>query len=100
VFIKIFIIIVHLVIFAIIVVGEGSEKMKVLDLSKSIYELSKNDETFVEHMFSLGFDEIVEGMTLQTVGRFMTVKKGAKIKHIPLEDIIDYFAIHGYEIKE
>lgn len=74
--------------------------MKELDLSKTIYELSKNDDDFVDHMVTLGFEGIVEGMTLKTVGRVMTLKKGAKVKSIPLEEIVSYFEKHGYRIKE
>lgn len=86
--------------FVIMIDGKGCEKMKELDLSKTIYDLAKDDDAFVDHMVSLGFEGVVEGMTLKTVGRVMTLRKGAKVKHIPIEKVIEYFKKQGYIIKE
>lgn len=92
--------IVLIVVNAIMVYGKGCEKMKELDLSKTIYELAKNDSEFINHMVTLGFEGVVEGVTLQTVGRVMTLRKGAKVKKIPIEEVVDYFKKQGYNIKE
>lgn len=37
---------------------------------------------------------------LNTVGRFMTIPKGAKMKHIDIEKVKEEFINKGYKIKE
>jgi len=80
--------------------GKGGLRLKILDLSKTVYQLSKDDEEFIKHMEILGFDGIVSKTSLQTVGRIMTIKKGAKVKGIDLDEVCLYFKKHGYTIKE
>lgn len=79
---------------------KGVVYVKELDLSKSIYELAKDDEHFIMHMEALGFDGITNKVSLQTVGRVMTLKKGAKVKNIDLDTVRLYFLEQGYQIKE
>jgi len=49
-------------------------------------------------MRDLGFDSIVKPGNLNTLGRFMTIPKGARMKNIDLETIRREFAGRGYEI--
>ena len=51
-------------------------------------------------LFELGFKDIVKPGMLQTVGRFMTLSKGAELKNIALPLIKETFNLHGYEIME
>lgn len=84
----------------IMVDDKGGLCLKILDLSKTVYQLAKDDEDFIKHMETLGFDGIVSKTSLQTVGRIMTIKKGAKVKGIDLDEVCLYFKNHGYTIKE
>jgi hypothetical protein len=51
-------------------------------------------------LFELGFKDIVKPGMLQTVGRFMTIQKGAELKNIAFPLIKETFNLHGYEITE
>lgn len=73
---------------------------RTLDLSKTVYELCKDDPQLVEIMKELGFDQITNPAMLNTVGRFMTIPKGAAMKGINLEKIKDTLIKKGYNIKE
>lgn len=72
--------------------------VKKIDLSKSLYELCKGDESIIPIMKELGFESITEPGMLNTVGRFMTIPKGAVMKNIALEKIITTFIENGYVI--
>jgi hypothetical protein len=73
---------------------------KTIDLSRTVYELCKEDPQVAEIMKGLGFDLITSAASLNTVGRFMTIPKGAAMKGIDLEKIKDEFKNRGYDIKE
>lgn len=73
---------------------------KFVDFNKSIYELSKDSPEIIQIMKGLGFSDIdIPGM-LNTVGRFMTIKKGAAIKNLDINRIKDAFIQNGYKITE
>lgn len=74
--------------------------VKIIDFSKSVYELSREHPEVVEIMKELGFDSIANPAMLKTAGRVMTIPKGAAMKQIPLEEIKTVFREKGYEIKE
>jgi hypothetical protein len=71
---------------------------KKIDLSLTVYELCKENPETVEILQDLGFNDITKPGMLQTTGRFMTVPKGAQMKHIDLALIKRVFEEHGYEV--
>lgn len=73
---------------------------KVIDINKSIFELSKEYPEIPEIMAALGFKDITKPGMISTAGRFMTLTKGAAAKGIDLEKIKQEFIRLGYEIKE
>lgn len=73
---------------------------KILDLTKSVYELGKENEEIVQIMKDLGFESIASPGMLNTAGRFMTIPKGAAMKKIPMDIIKEAFVKKGYEIRE
>lgn len=73
---------------------------KTIDLSKTVYELWKEDPGIAEILSELGFTDITKPGMLQTAGRFMTIPKGAALKHIEIRQIKDYFEKRGYEVTE
>ena len=72
--------------------------MKTLDLSKSVYELTQEYPEVVDIMAALGFTDITKKAMLLSVGRMMTIPKGAKMKGIPMEKIVAAFHEKGFEI--
>lgn len=73
---------------------------KIIDFSKSVYELCKQDPEVIEIMKELGFEQISDGEMMDTVGRVMTIPKGAVVKGIDLDKIKDVFTKRGYSIVE
>lgn len=69
-----------------------------IDFSKSLYELISQYPIVKDIMFEIGFKDIVKPGMIQTAGRYVTIPKGAKMKKIPLEKIIDVFEAKGFQI--
>ena len=74
--------------------------MKTLDLSKSVYELTQEYPEVVEIMASLGFTEITKKAMLLSVGRMMTIPKGAAMKGVAMEKILAAFKEHGFIVAD
>lgn len=72
----------------------------IIDLSKSVYEICKEHPEVVAIMKDLGFESIASPGMLNTAGRFMTIPKGAAMKHIPMEKIKTAFEEKGFELKD
>lgn len=72
--------------------------MKLLDLSKPVYELVNLYPEVKDIMYGLGFEAIKKPGMLQTAGRYVTIPKGAKLMHIPLDKIIETFEQHGFTV--
>lgn len=73
---------------------------KILDMTKSVYELCRNDADIIEIMKELGFESITSPGMLNTAGRFMTIPKGAAMKKIPIDKVKETFISKGYEVIE
>jgi hypothetical protein len=72
--------------------------MKTIDLDKTVHELCSADPDLAPILASLGFTEIVKPMMLSTVGKFMTIPKGAVMRNIKMETIREKLEANGYEI--
>lgn len=70
-----------------------------IDLTKSVYEIVTLYPQVKEIMFEIGFKEIAQPGMLQTAGRYMTIPKGARMKKIPLEEIVAAFKANGFTVK-
>ncbi|NWL86025.1 MULTISPECIES: DUF1858 domain-containing protein [unclassified Paenibacillus] len=73
---------------------------KVIDLSKTVYELCSSDPEVIEVMAELGFEQITQPGMLQSAGRFMTIPKGARLKKLDMDVIKKAFLDRGYSIEE
>ncbi|HVJ49057.1 DUF1858 domain-containing protein [Desulfitobacterium sp.] len=73
---------------------------KVIDLSKTVYEICTEDPGIIDIMKELGFEGITNPGMLNTAGRFMTLPKGAVMKKLSMEKIKDVFQSKGYQIRE
>ena len=71
---------------------------KTIDLSKSVFEIASAYPEVKDIMSELGFTEIVKPSMLNTMGKMMTIPKGARVKEIPLSTIIDAFTLSGFEV--
>ena len=73
---------------------------KIISLTDSIYNLVNKYEEVIEIMEDLGFEGMTNKNTINTVGRIMTLEKGAKFKSIDINKIKDEFEKHNFIVKE
>lgn len=71
---------------------------KVIDFSKSVYEICTDNPEVVSIMRNLGFESITNSTALKTVGRFMTIPKGAAMKDISINEIKAVFIAEGFVV--
>ena len=71
---------------------------KKLDLSKSVYDLVKEYPEVIDIMKCLGFSEITNKVMLNSVGKIMTIPKGAKMKGVSMIDIVGAFMKAGFTL--
>ena len=71
---------------------------KRLDLGKTIFELNRDDPDILPIMIEAGFTEIAKPLMLNTVGKLMTIPKGAATRGINLDDVLRLFRERGYEV--
>ena len=72
---------------------------KKLDLSKSVYDLVKEYPEVIDIMKELGFSEITNKVMLNSVGKIMTIPKGAKMKGVSMIDIVGAFMKAGFTLE-
>lgn len=72
---------------------------KIIDFSKSVYEICKEQPEVIEIMKELGFESIGNPAMLNTAGRFMTIPKGAAMKNISMDQLQEVFQKKGYRIE-
>lgn len=72
---------------------------KILDFNKSVHDLCGEYPELKEVMASIGFPDIAKPTALNTVGRIMTIPKGASIKGLELSDIIKKLEAAGFAVR-
>lgn len=71
---------------------------KKIDLNKSVFELTQEYPELINIMEKLGFKEITKKSMLHSVGKIMTIPKGAKINNISMMNVITSLMDCGFEI--
>ncbi|RRF90881.1 MAG: DUF438 domain-containing protein [Coriobacteriaceae bacterium] len=71
---------------------------KYLDLNKSVHDLVEQYPEIVDVMVSLGFTEMAKPVALNSVGRVMTIPKGAQVKGISLDKVLDTLKDNGFTV--
>lgn len=72
---------------------------KTIDLNKSVYELTRTYPELIDIMAELGFKEITKKGMLRSVGKLMTIPKGAKMKGIAMTDVVAALMKAGFELE-
>lgn len=73
---------------------------KTIDLRKTVSELISQHPELVDIMVALGFSEIRNKVMQNTVGRVMTIPKGARMKGIALEKIVAELEKNGFYVEQ
>lgn len=71
---------------------------KEIDLNRSVYELCTEYPEVADIMREIGFKDIANPGMLNTVGRFMTIPKGAGVKGIDMGEIKKAFEAKGFKV--
>lgn len=71
---------------------------KRLDLNKTVFELVQEYPELVDIMADLGFTEITKKPMLHSMGKLMTIPKGAKMKNISMIDVVAALTAQGFEL--
>lgn len=74
--------------------------MKIISLNDTIYDLVTDYPEIKDILLELGFTDIIKPGMIQTVGKFMNLRKGAVVKKIDLAEIIRMLVDAGFTIKE
>lgn len=72
---------------------------KKIDFNKTVYELVKEYPELLDIMAEMGFSEIKKKPVLESMGRLMTIPKGAKMKNISMMDVVSTLMSKGFEIE-
>ena len=72
---------------------------KRIDLKKSVYELCTEYPELVQIMDNLGFKDITNKTKLNTIGRVMTIPKGAIVKGIDMIDVVLALKNNGFVLE-
>ena len=72
--------------------------MKPLDLSRSVHDLVKEYPELQQIMYDLGFTEINKKAMLNSIGKIMTIPKGAKMKGISMLDVVSTLTSKGFQL--
>lgn len=73
--------------------------MKVIDLNRPLYELVQQYPEVEDIMYQLGFKDIRKPGMLKSVGRYVSIAKGMRLKMISLEQVKQVFEEHGFQVK-
>lgn len=71
---------------------------KEIDLNRSVYDLVTEYPELADIMEELGLGEVKKPAMLRSVGKLMTIPKGAKMKGIPMLDVVSALLRNGFTI--
>lgn len=73
-------------------------EQKTIDMQKTVHALCSADPQLAPILAEIGFTEILKPIMLNSVGKVMTLPKGAAMRGIKLETIIGTLRSHGYQV--
>ncbi len=73
--------------------------MTILDINESVYNLTQAYPELIEILADIGFTEIKNPLVRQTIGRQMTLPRGAKMKGISWLQVVETLKKSGFLLK-
>lgn len=71
-----------------------------IDLNQMVYDVVKANPEVIDLLVELGFKPLKNPMMLQSIGRTTSIKQGAKLIGLSLEEIKKTLEWNGYTIKD
>lgn len=73
---------------------------QVIDLNQVVYDVVKKNPEIIDLLVELGFKPLKNPMMLNSIGRTTTIKQGAKLIGLSLDDIKQNLEWNGYSVKD
>lgn len=77
---------------------EEDNLIQEIDLNQSVYDVVKKNPEVIDLLVELGFKPLKNPMMLNSIGRTTTIKQGAKLIGLSLEDIKNNLTWNGYAV--
>lgn len=71
-----------------------------IDLNVAVYDVVKKNPEVIDLLVELGFNPLKNPMMLNSIGRTTTIKKGAKLIGLSLDEIKQTLEWNGYIVKD
>lgn len=71
-----------------------------IDLNVAVYDVVKKNPEVIDLLVELGFKPLTNPMMLNSIGRTTTIKKGAKLIGLSLDEIKQTLEWNGYIVKD
>lgn len=71
-----------------------------IDLNVAVYDVVKKNPELIDLLVELGFKPLKNPMMLNSIGRTTTIKKGAKLIGLSLDEIKQTLEWNGYIVKD
>lgn len=73
---------------------------KIIDLRESVHSICNKYPEMVQILEEFGFKDITKPGMLNTVAKFMTLDKGAKMKNIDLNQVEEKLLTYGFKLRK
>lgn len=71
-----------------------------IDLNVAVYDVVKKNPELIDLLVELGFKPLKNPLMLNSIGRTTTIKKGAKLIGLSLDEIKQTLEWNGYIVKD
>ncbi|MBV1710239.1 MAG: DUF1858 domain-containing protein [Erysipelothrix sp.] len=74
--------------------------MSTISSEDTIYTICNAYPQVIDLLYDYGFSQIKQPMMIQTVGRYMTLKKGCEIRGFEYEKLIELMRLKGLPMED
>ena len=75
-----------------------NKKQTPISAKTTIYDLIRMNPGIEDILSDIGFTEIKKPIMLSTVGKFITIEKGCKIRNLDIKTVKSILLDHGYDL--
>lgn len=80
---------------------KGALNLKqIIDLNQNVYDIVKKNPEIIDLLVELGFKPLKNPVMLKSIGRTTSIKQGAKLIGLSLDEINKNLEWNGYSIQD
>ena len=80
---------------------KGALNLKqIIDLNQNVYDVVKKNPEIIDLLVELGFKPLKNPVMLKSIGRTTSIKQGAKLIGLSLDEINKNLEWNGYSIRD